>query len=672
MAKVWLFILCGVLWCGSTCFCASQASNKESQLDLSDLPSVLNELVRYHPGKRVVDEEVLLRSHEKLFSLFDGEKIYLLEKEVAEYLNPKNGKRFLLEYQKKNFSAYFKILDICHRAVQRSRSIRSGFFFTDTQTIDSIRNSQKLTYDHYAEDIDDLQNRVFHHYVRLVAKRLDPDEEGESEKVKNAVMLAEKELEANEKPWLEFSTQRGISKERGTLTARVILKSILSALDAHSDVMGERGARDIRERLTKEAFGTGVVAGISEEGCFVKKVIKGSPADRLGTIKVHDRILSLDGRPCSEMLASEIESALNKESTAMVVLTLKRSFDQKRGEETLFVTIPRRRYTMQEGRLEIETRKTPQGKIAILTLHSFYRGGSGVSSSEDMKRAFHDEKATGPIAGVILDLRDNGGGYVTEAVRVVGEFINTGVVMAASYADGSKLVFRDLEPGAGFTGPMIVLTSKATASAAEIVAQALKDYGRAIIVGDPSTYGKGSIQMQTVTDMSEKQVWANIPLRLTIGRFYTVSGYSPQLGGVTADIVVPGVYERTKTEEERGDGRLKERIDPMYRDSLDDVRLEARGWYQENYLPFVQKTTNQYRRLIPTLKANSEQRMKQNVLWSIFNYRPVSPEEKEAVRRKVNELQMNEAVAIEEDLIRLSSRTGKEEASSAVERKGGE
>ena len=146
-----------------------------------------------------------------------------------------------------------------------------------------------------------------------------------------------------------------------------------------------------------------------------------------------------------------------------------------------------------------------------------------------------------------------------------------------------------------------------------------------------------------------------MPLRLTVGRFYTVSGYSPQVLGVKSDIIVPGLLDRPRpAEADQDDPRLKEKIDPLFHDSLDDVSLDVKGWYQEHYFPFVQERTDQYRKWIPSLQKKSERRMKQNPLLSILTRRPTSPEGGESLRKKANELQIQEAIAIEEDLLRLS------------------
>ena len=617
------------------------------ELTLSDLPSVLHDAVTTHPGKRELDEEALLRSHEKLFAQFDPDKTYVLENEIAPYVDPKNGTEYLSEYQHRDFRQYFAMIGLCQKAVERSRKIRGGFFFTDSQSVDAIRGKPREDYPQYAVDIDELSGRMFHKYLRLVASRLPKNSEDDGEAVKEAVHLAEKELEDEENPWLKLRPNG--SKKNQSAVALVILKSVVSALDAHSDVVEEEGARQMRERLTKEAFGTGIVPSVGEVGCTVRKVVRGSPANRLGLIKERDQIISVNGHLCSEMTLSEIERALNQERSGSVSLVLSRT-EPGTNPKTMNITVQRQRYTVLEGRLESEVRPTPQGRVLILTLHSFYRGGTGISSSEDVRKAFQEAFRGGPIAGVVLDLRDNGGGYVAEAVRVVGEFITTGVVMTAQYADGTRLVFRDVNPDVLFSGPVVVLTSRATASASEIVAQALKDYGRAVTVGDPHTYGKGSVQMQTVTDINEKGAWVNVPLRLTVGQFFTVSGYSPQYSGVASDIIVPGIYNGSRPAEE---AKSSARIQPMFKDSLDDIRLDARAWYIAHYLPFLQRRTDLYRRWVPTLQKRSAQRMEHNSLWKIATH-PALSSEKETVTKKVRDLQMEEAVAIEDDLIQLS------------------
>ena len=154
--------------------------------------------------------------------------------------------------------------------------------------------------------------------------------------------------------------------------------------------------------------------------------------------------------------------------------------------------------------------------------------------------------------------------------------------------------------------------------------------------------------------MTEKGAWANVPMRLTVGRFYTVSGYSPQTAGVKSDVIVPSVYENRKTEEDQSDIGGQDRIDPIFHDTLDDVRADVRGWYHEHYLPFLQERTDMYRKWVPMLQKKSAKRMADNPLLSILAQQALTSDEAVSLKKKAQDLELNEAVAVEVDLIQLS------------------
>ncbi len=173
----------------------------------------------------------------------------------------------------------------------------------------------------------------------------------------------------------------------------------------------------------------------------------------------------------------------------------------------------------------------------------------------------------GKLLGLVLDLRNNPGGYLTQAVKVAGLFISDGVVVVSKYSNGEIQYYRDLDGNPQYTGPLVVLTSRLTASAAEIVAQALQDYGVALVVGDDRTYGKGTIQAQTVTDTG-----ASSYFKVTVGEYFTPSGKSPQLTGVKSDVLLPGPYSKTKVGEKYLDHPIAaDHIAPSFNDDLKDI-----------------------------------------------------------------------------------------------------
>ena len=182
------------------------------------------------------------------------------------------------------------------------------------------------------------------------------------------------------------------------------------------------------------------------------------------------------------------------------------------------------------------------------------------------------------VQGVILDLRANGGGVLEEAIKLTGLFIRKGPVVQASDWDGTGQIYGDDDPTVAYDGPLIVLTSRYSASASEIVAGALQDYGRAIIVGDSSTHGKGTVQ--TVQDLDSLRVFMRLAdsgkqnvspgaVKITIRKFYRVSGASTQLKGVIPDIVLPSLRNYAR---DIGESALE---NPLPWDTIKAARYEG-------------------------------------------------------------------------------------------------
>lgn len=475
----------------------------------------------------------------------------------------------------------------------------------------------------------------------MIEDRLPADSRGKVDVFQRARASAEQECCLREKEWL---FQPSTSNVKEIVTVRWILKSFMEAIDAHSDIMNVEEARATRERLTKEGVGTGLTVALTRKGWMISWILEGSPAAEDGVLQTGDILVALNGKPCLEMSAQEIDAQLH-ESRGIIHVDVLR---QGNGASThVQAALLRKPFTIQEGRVEWEVRKTAYGNIAILRLHAFYRNGDGISSEIDLRNAFDACMEQAALSGVILDLRDNGGGYITEGVRVSGLFIKTGVVMMARYSDGSSLVFRDVDKTELFSGPLIILTSKETASAAEIVAQSLKDYGRAIIVGDKRTYGKGTIQTQNVTEGRSK----TFPLRMTVGAFFTVGGSSPQGGGVQADIIVPSLWLGKKVEQENSKPLAAQ--PPLFHDTLQDVGVDSLPWYHEQYLPFLEQKTDRDRQWVPELRRRSESRLQHSLVWSLFAHKPSDTMDRKAWRKREQAAQLDEAVDVMQDLLML-------------------
>jgi carboxyl-terminal processing protease len=243
-------------------------------------------------------------------------------------------------------------------------------------------------------------------------------------------------------------------------------------------------------------------------------------------------------------------------------------------------------------------------------------------------------------------MRENSGGFLTQAVKVSGLFMSSGVVVISKYAHGMTQYLRELDGRSYYSGPLVLLTSRGSASATEIVAQALQDYGLAMIVGDDRTYGKGTIQYQTVTDPRATNFF-----KVTIGRYYTVSGRTTQIEGVKADIVAPTIYSALPIGERYLEFPLRsDRIPSAYTDPLVDVEPRNREWFQKNYIPTLQKKLSVWTQMLPQLKANSADRIAHSQEYTLF-LKTLSENKSSLLELKQQgDLQMAEAVHIVKDM----------------------
>jgi carboxyl-terminal processing protease len=276
------------------------------------------------------------------------------------------------------------------------------------------------------------------------------------------------------------------------------------------------------------------------------------------------------------------------------------------------------------------------------------------SSATDLLEAINSLKQEYNLKGIILDLRTNAGGLLPQAVSVAGLFMSKGVVVSVKDNKGNVQKLRNIESNVAWDGPLIILTSRASASASEIVAQTLQEYGRAIVVGDAETYGKGTFQTFTLETSHHGKVNPKGEYKVTRGRYYTVSGKSPQLVGVTADVLVPGIY----SEAEFGEKYVKfpletDAIEPSFNDDLNDIPEIHRRQVARLYKFNLQPVLTTYQPLLPKLKANAAIRIQasknyQNFITEIKkqNFYVDTMEE-----FGQGDLQLHEAIKLMQDLL---------------------
>lgn len=629
-------------------------------LSSGDIQGVMNQLLELHIDKKEMSTPILGRSLKIYVSHFDPSHSYLLEEEVFTYIHPsdKELQKMLIDYQNDRFPAFFSLNQRIQESILRARGWRQEWQRYPKQLVEEALRTQvekREKEDVWKSSLSDLKKRHYEGFVRLVAfqvKQLPPGaHEGKEAKI---IALCEKQLSHLENDYLgvddkgrPFSTQ-----QHEHIVIMRTLKSLAGSLDAHTAYYSPEEAYALKVQLEKGMCGIGVVLREGIEGVTIQEVIVGGPADKSGLIQEGDAIVEVNGEGIDGYSFARVLEIMKGKEGSKISLGILRYVGGV--PELRKVELTRSHIVLADKRVDVEAEPFGDGYIGKITLYSFYEGEDGLSSEKDLRKAIDELKARGPLHGLVLDMRENTGGFLTQAVKVGGLFISNGVVVISKYSDGSMKYYRAIDGKQAYDGPLVVLISRGSASATEIVAQALKDYGVAVIVGDEQTYGKGTIQHQTVTGGRASSLF-----KVTVGRYYTVSGRSTQIEGVKADIVVPTEFNC----EELGEGFLEYPLPPdavksAYEDTLEDIDPIARKWFQKYYLTTMQKRSERWTNCLPTLQANSNQRIAQNRNYQLFlkeikkQVHPIGE-----ISFGVNDIQMEEAVNIVKDMIYLSPAT---------------
>ncbi len=353
---------------------------------------------------------------------------------------------------------------------------------------------------------------------------------------------------------------KNIDETDGPDLAEDYLDCITRLYDPHTVYWSADTYEDFDITMTLKLVGIGAVLGMQDDYCVVEELVPGGPADLGHLLKPKDKLISVaqDGQEPVEVVGmklSKIVSMIRGDKGTRVHLVVEPA-DATDPSARLDIVITRDvvKLNSRRARAALFQVPGPGGKtmsLGVITLPAFYgpnsdpdAAGNKASASGDVARLITQLKHAG-VDGIVLDLRHNGGGYLNEAVNVAGLFIPPEPVVLVRDSDGDVQIPPDTDPSVAYRGPLAVLVDRFSASASEIVAGALQDYGRAIVVGDSSTHGKGTVQ--TVLDMKNlSRLLAYSPVKtgavkITTQKFYLPDGASTQLRGVIPDIVLPSV-----------------------------------------------------------------------------------------------------------------------------------
>jgi carboxyl-terminal processing protease len=638
------------------------------RLKKQDVRKTMQEMLAYHVEYKEFSSLLARRSLKLYVQQFDIEKNYLLANEAKVFFDPREDKiqSTVRKFQQDDLSEYAAANQTIQNAILRARRVRVELERELILSNEPLAYPQAESYIDYPRNEAELRARIQRQLVRLLLLEKKWDEIAilTPQDKQKVFALWEKRLGRYENPYLTLDeTGQNLSPETTDHYLSLhTLKAMAKSLDAHTSYFSPEEAFEMRTSLEKQFEGVGIVLREGISGVVISDLIKGGPAERSGQIAKGDQIVEIDGKPVEGASYEEILMGLQGSGTSQVRIGFKRKTANQK-DIYYQVELKREKIVMEDERLKYTFEPYADGIIAKLTLPSFYESGTDSSCEKDIREALKILRKEGPIYGVVLDMRENSGGFLNQAVKVAGLFVSSGVIVISKYAQGEVQYLRDIDGRSYYSGPLVILTSKASASAAEIVAQALQDYGVALVVGDERTYGKGTIQYQTVTDDH-----ASIFFKVTVGRYYTVSGRSTQIEGVKADIIVPTLYSAYNIGEKYLEYPLKnDRMPAAYIDPLTDVDLRNRAWFQRNYLPHIQKKLSLWNQMLPTLKENSSYRVSLNKNYQTF----LKNLEAHASNRFLptakenwghDDLQLTEAVNIIKDMILIQADSTAPEA----------
>lgn len=653
----------------------------EESLKATDINKIMHQILEHHVQTKEMTGQILMHSIKMYINQFDPYRIYLLEEEVSPFLTMSNEQlaTVIEEYKKNDFSSFLKLNKIIQNSIERSRTLRKEVevrakqnFFQVNPPEKIIKQFDEITNEPFAENLDELKKRIYDNLEAFVFSQRKRYSDAIIAQRKNQTIQAyENQLRSIENQYLYVDVEgKPLSKnEQENLFTIHILKALASSLDAHTSFYENKEAYDMRVRLKKEFQGIGLILNDSIEGAKVSRMLEGGPADKSNLITKGDILLEVNGKNVKKLPFENIMDLLHDVTNPEITLKFVRPESTGKEEKLITVTLKRETIVLKSDRVDVSSQEFGNGIIGLIKLHSFYQG-DGVSSEKDVKEAIATLKKKGNLKGLILDLRDNSGGFLSQAVKVAGLFITDGVIVISKYSDGDEKIYRDVDGKTAYDGPLVVLTSKMTASAAEIVAQSLQDYGVAIVVGDERTYGKGTIQTQTVTDNQSSSYF-----KVTVGKYYTVSGKTPQKEGVKSDVIVPGHYENEEIGEEYvEDSPGADKIAASYDDKLTDIAADIRPWYLKYYVPKLQHPLTLWKKMLPVLKSNSEHRIANNKNYQFYLKGQAAVAEEDSLEDEElgslttpkknygeDDLQLQEAINIVKDMVILHTVSATED-----------
>ena len=512
---------------------------------------LIQALEKAHYKKVSIDElnstKCLLSYLEKL----DKQKLYFTQNEVSGFCNRYSATLKTL-FKQGNLLPGFEIYNAYKtNAIKRLnwalRWLEEDLKFDGNVSYNTNRDKKRWDIN---EDqlISSWKSLVKHEVLSDILFNIDANASNaflDSSEFANVIKESKDRVKKRYERWI-----KNINEFESTDVQELYLTNLTQMFDPHTTFMNIKEKEKFDQSMNNELVGIGAVLSDVDGFCTIKELLPGGPAEASLELNPEDIILKVaqsEGNftDVVDMKLSKIVELIKGPKDTLVRLEI-RPINDPSSSKVVRIIRDKIKLTSNLAKASVHNvqHNEKTTKIGIVELRSFYgSSGNGPKATDDVEELINKLKNL-DVKGIILDLRRNGGGYLSEAVNLAGLFISRGPVVQVKSTDGKIRKKFDFNPKLSWNGPLIVLVSRYSASASEIVAGALKNHKRAIIVGDESTHGKGTVQSLIQMNLPYNYNTSNLKksaAKITIQKYYLPSGNSTQINGVQSDISMPTI-----------------------------------------------------------------------------------------------------------------------------------
>ncbi len=538
--------------------------NAARPMDSRIVKTVASLMTRMHLAKQPLNDEISQRAFDTIMRSLDPMKVYFLKSDIDQFAKNRDKIDDFVQAGKMDFvievyKVFLTRLD--ERMAAAHQFVDSEHDFTVSEFIE--RDPKKI--EHPADTTqanDRMRRQVKFRLLSLESDRIRAEQDKQAGKQQSdleRVLIGD----PNEDPRQRLHrSYRTVQKRWQQFDANELLELYVSALttsfDPHTSYMSPSTQKNFMISMKLNLDGIG--AQLTSEDGYTKltSIVPGGAADKDGRLKPGDRIIAVgqgEEGPMEDVIDMKLDEVVQRiRGTAGTVVRL--AVTPAAGGETQVMNITRAKITLEDSAARsqvVDHGQKEDGtpfRVGYIDLPSFYMDMEAARSdnSDDFRSTTRDvrkilaEFRAQSVDAVALDLSRNGGGSLTEAINLTGLFIDRGPVVQVKSPEGRVQVYDDEATGVAWNGPLLVLTSKESASASEILAGAIQDYGRGLVIGDPATHGKGTVQ--SLFDLGQQLLGGAVEmgaLKITIQQFYLPAGKSTQRMGVLSDIILPQI-----------------------------------------------------------------------------------------------------------------------------------